>query len=136
MKKNGELRGCIGEFNPDVEVYKCVLRLGSSAAKDDSRFPPVDPEELKDIQIGITLFPENPLIKVNNVKEIEIGKHGLYIRKGLNRGTLLPQVAVEHNWNVLTFLQQTCRKAGLDRDEWMDPRTEIYMYSAEIFGED
>ena len=68
-------------------------------------------------------------------EEIEVGRHGIYIEKGFYRGVLLPQVATEHGWDRATFLEQTCRKAGLPADSWKDPATEIFVFSAEVFGE-
>jgi uncharacterized protein (TIGR00296 family) len=74
-----------------------------------------------------------PLQRIKDINEIEIGKHGLYIKKGFYSGLLLPQVATEYNWDRQTFMEETCRKAGLHRNAWREKGTEVYMFSADIF---
>ncbi len=90
-------------------------------------------EELSDIDIEISVL--SPLRKISNVKEIEVGRHGIYIIRGGRRGTLLPQVALEQGWNREAFLRHTCMKAGLPPDAYKDEGTEIYIYDAQVFGE-
>ena len=135
LKKKGELRGCIGNFQPEFPLYMCILEMAKSAAVRDHRFPKVRPDELPDITVDITVFPPDPLRKISDISEIQIGKHGLYIKQGFNRGTLLPQVATEYNMDVQTFLEHTCRKAGLNKNAWKDKDTEIFVYPGEVFGE-
>ncbi|MEW6569867.1 MAG: AmmeMemoRadiSam system protein B [Nitrospirota bacterium] len=128
IKKNGSLRGCIGHVHPVMPLYQSVIKNAVSACSSDPRFPPVKPDELKDIDIEISLL--SPLRKLNDVKEIQIGRHGLVIRKGLRQGILLPQVAKENGWDRDTFLEQLCAKAGLQREAWRD--AELYLFTAEI----
>ena len=135
LKKKGDLRGCIGNFQPEYPLYMCVLEMARSAAIGDPRFPKVRPEEVPELTVDITVFPPDPLRKINDISEIEIGKHGLYIKRGFSRGTLLPQVATEYNWDVKTFLEHTCRKAGLPINAWKEEGTEIFVYPGEVFGE-
>ena len=89
--------------------------------------------KLNDLTFEISVL--SPLKRVKNIDEIEVGKHGLYIVHGYNSGLLLPQVAVEYEWDRETFLQETCHKAGLPPQVWMDKETEIYIFSADYFGD-
>jgi AmmeMemoRadiSam system protein A len=107
--------------------------MAVAAAFQDPRFPPLGPEELADLELEISVL--TPMQRIQKVEEIQVGKHGLYIVRGIYRGLLLPQVATEHNWDRLTFLEQTCAKAGLPADAWKDPAAQIYVFSAEIFSE-
>ncbi|MGB9607641.1 MAG: AmmeMemoRadiSam system protein A [bacterium] len=134
LKKAGFLRGCIGMIEPLKPLYQTVAEMAVAAAVEDPRFYPLTLEELPLIKIEISVL--SPLEKVKDVKEIEVGKHGLYIVKGFYRGLLLPQVATENNWDRETFLQHTCLKAGLTSNCWQEGDTEIYKFSAEVFGEE
>jgi AmmeMemoRadiSam system protein A len=136
LTEKGQLRGCIGRFDADLPLYQMVAEMAESAALKDPRFNPVRPEEIPNIEIEITVFPENPRKKITDIEEIEVGRHGLYIKQGRFGGTLLPQVASERGWDRITFLEQTCQKAFLPKDAWKDPRTEIYIYPGEIFHEE
>jgi len=132
LRKHGELRGCIGLFGSDMPLYKVVAEMAISAAVKDSRFDPITQDELKDVDYEISVL--SPLKKVNSWKDIEIGKHGVEIVKGLNRGVFLPQVATENNWDRETFLSVLCnQKAGLPTDCYKDPKTEIYVFTAQVF---
>lgn len=128
IKEKGQLRGCIGHVQPYMALYKSVIENAISAASEDPRFIPVTEDELKDLDIEITLL--SPLLPVNNVNNIIIGKHGLVIRKYNHSGILLPQVPVEFGWDRDTFLKQICYKAGLPGDAWKD--AELYYFTAEI----
>jgi len=135
LRKDGELRGCIGLFGSDMPLYKVVAEMAISAAAKDSRFYPVTQDELEDLEYEISVL--SPLKKVSSWKDIEIGKHGVEIVKGLNRGVFLPQVATENNWDLDTFMSVLCtQKAGLPSDCWKDPETEIYVFTAQVFGEE
>jgi AmmeMemoRadiSam system protein A len=131
LHRNQELRGCIGQLSPDQELYKVVQHCVLSAAMEDSRFSPVQKKELADLDIEISVL--TPLRRIRDVEEIEVGKHGLYIAQGHLRGLLLPQVATQHKWDRKTFLEQTCRKAGLPVSAWRDPKTSIHMFEAQVF---
>ncbi|MCX5907769.1 MAG: AmmeMemoRadiSam system protein B [Deltaproteobacteria bacterium] len=131
LHKQGRLRGCIGLIQPSKPLHQSVEQMAAAAAFDDPRFPPVSLKELKDLEIEISVL--TPLTRMKEVHEIEVGKHGLYIKKGFYSGLLLPQVATEYNWDRATFLEETCRKAGLHRNAWKDPDAEIYLFSADIF---
>jgi len=133
LHKNGELRGCIGFIEGVKPIYETIKEMAIAAAFKDPRFPPVQKAELPKIEIEISIL--TPLKEISSVSEIEIGKHGLLIRKGFNSGLLLPQVATEWNWDAETFLQQTCLKAGMNRNCWQDKDTQIFRFSAEIFSE-
>ena len=132
INKKGMLRGCIGYVLPTMPLYEAVSQAAVSAATKDGRFPPVSPGELSELELEISvLTPPRP---VKDTTEIEVGRDGLIIRKGLRSGLLLPQVASSRKWDRITFLQETCRKAGLPRDEWKSG-AQIYTFSAIVFGE-
>jgi len=133
LKKHGQLRGCIGTFEARGPLFRTVEEMAQAAAFNDPRFPPVTTEELRDLSIEISAL--TPLRKVGSIDEIEVGKHGIYIIRGFYRGVLLPQVATEYGWDKITFLEETCHKAGLPADAWKDKDTEIFIFSAEVFSD-
>ena len=131
IHKGGALRGCIGNIRGIKPLYKSVETMAEAAALDDPRFPPVTEKELKDLDIEISVL--TPFKQIDNINEIEVGKHGLFIEKGFFSGLLLPQVATEYGWDRETFLEQTCRKAGLPPHAWKEKDAKIYIFSADIF---
>lgn len=133
IKQAGSLRGCIGNFQSEHPLFREVAEIAVASASKDPRFYPLKKEDLNDFSLEISVL--SPLRKVENFEEIEVGKHGIYLEKGYYRGVLLPQVAVEHGWDRETFLRQTCLKAGLPGDSWKAEDAEIYIFSAQIFGE-
>src|SRR5258705_7339034 len=116
LHKAGNLRGCIGHVEPTEPLGSVVSRCAVSASSTDPRFPPLAPDELESIDIEISLL--GPLESINGPEDIVVGRHGLLIERGRQRGLLLPQVATEWQWNADTFLAHTCEKAGLPRDAW------------------
>ncbi len=132
IKKQGALRGCIGNFISNQPLYQLVQEMAVSAAARDPRFHPMKSDDLTDFEIDISVL--SPLVKAASVDEIQVGVHGIYIIKGNNRGVLLPQVATEYGWNRDQFLQHTCAKAGLPPDAWQG-ECDIYLFSAQVFGE-
>jgi len=133
LKKRGHLRGCIGYVKAVKPLWETVQEMALAAAFHDPRFPSLKSDELKDISVEISVL--SPLKRISDVNEIEVGKHGLYIVRGYNSGLLLPQVAVEYDWDKETFLSETCYKAGLPPNSWMEEDTEIYVFSADYFGD-
>lgn len=131
IHKRGQLRGCIGYIEGHGPLYKTVEEMAEAAAFRDPRFSPVTEKELPELDIEISVL--TPLKKITDVNEIEVGKHGIYIKKGWYSGLLLPQVATEYGWDRQTFLEHTCQKAGLPSNAWKDKDTEIYIFSADIF---
>jgi AmmeMemoRadiSam system protein A len=107
--------------------------MSAAAAFHDPRFRPLGQEELADLDVEISVL--TPMQRLDKVENIEVGKHGLYIEKGKNRGLLLPQVATDCRWDRTTFLEQTCSKAGLPPQAWKDPDTRIYTFTADIFSD-
>ena len=132
LNKDGQLRGCIGYIVAVKPLYETVAEMAINAAARDTRFSPVTADELDDIDIEISVL--SPLKTVEDINEIEVGKHGIIIRKGFNSGLLLPQVATEYGWDRDTFLQHTCLKAGLPPDSWKKG-AELQIFSAEVFRE-
>jgi hypothetical protein len=134
LKKNEELRGCIGTFEPETPLYENVIEMAIAAATQDPRFNPVKEDELDDLEYEISVL--SPLKKVDSYKDVEIGKHGVQIKKGSRSGVFLPQVATENNWDRDKFLSVLCsQKAGLSSDCWKDPETEIYVFTAQVFSD-
>ena len=129
----GNLRGCIGNITATTPLWMTVMSMAIEASTRDPRFPPVTPDELEDIDIEISAL--SPIWKIKDINEIEVGRHGIIIRKGFNQGLLLPQVATENGFDRISFLEHTCHKAGLDRNCYRDESCEIRIFSATIFGE-
>lgn len=128
----GKLRGCVGHVEPQKSLAETVARCAIAAAREDDRFDPVQPDEVAQLTIEISvLSPPKPITP----NEIIIGTHGLIIECGPFRGLLLPQVATERRWNADKFLLETCLKAGLPGDAWKSAETKILGFSAEIFSE-
>jgi AmmeMemoRadiSam system protein A len=128
---HGNLRGCVGYVLPVGSVYQAVAETARAAAFEDTRFHPVTLEEAPHLQIELSILtPPEPI----SPEAVKVGRHGLLITAGFRRGLLLPQVPVEHHWDRVTFLEQTCRKAGLPIDAWQTGAT-IEAFTAEVFGE-
>ncbi|HLX85788.1 MAG TPA: AmmeMemoRadiSam system protein A [Terriglobales bacterium] len=127
----GQLRGCVGYAMPVAPLYRAVAETACAAAFDDSRFVPVTKEEAPSLQIALSVLSRLFAIRPECV---EVGRHGLVISRGARRGLLLPQVPVENGWDRDTFLQQTCRKAGLPLDAWQTGAT-IEAFTAEVFAD-
>ena len=126
-----QLRGCVGYAVPIAPLYRAVAETARAAAFEDSRFLPVTKEEALKLEVSLSvlsrLFPIHP-------EAVEVGRHGLVISLGARRGLLLPQVAVEHGWDRETFLEQTCRKAGLPLDAWRKTAT-VEAFTAKVFSD-
>ncbi len=133
LTKKGSLRGCIGYIVAVKPLAVTIQEMAAAAAFRDPRFNPVKNEELNELEIEISVL--TPLQEITDINEIEVGKHGLIIERGANSGLLLPQVATDYGWDRNTFLEHTCKKAGLPENAWKDPQTTIKIFSAEIFHE-
>ena len=133
LKEAGELRGCIGYTSAVKPLYITVRDTATLAATQDPRFPQVTASELPKLEYEISVL--SPLRRVTDVQQIVVGQHGLLMKNGDSEGLLLPQVPVEQQWDRHTFLEQTCRKAGMRSDCWMDEDTDIFSFTAVVFGE-
>ncbi len=133
LHQSGRLRGCIGNFVSEGALLQTVQSMARAASQQDPRFPPVSPAETAGLDLEISVL--SPLKKIEDINEIEVGVHGIYLISPRGRGVLLPQVAVEYGWDRDTFLDQTCIKAGLNPGCWADPQTQILIFSAQIFSE-
>jgi AmmeMemoRadiSam system protein A len=129
----GALRGCIGTLERRRSLWSVVGEMAAAAATRDPRFPPIDPTDLRTMTVEISVL--SPDLRIHRPDEIEIGRHGLDVRRRGARGLLLPQVAVEHGFDREKFLAATCRKAGLPADAWQDTDTELRVFEAEVFGD-
>jgi AmmeMemoRadiSam system protein A len=131
---DGMLRGCIGHVEPVEPLWRSVRSNAVAAAFRDPRFNPVAPDELDRIRIEISVM--SPLTRLDDPSSITVGVHGLMIERGPARGLLLPQVAHDHHWDRQTFLEHTCRKAGLDLGCWKDPNSIIHTFTVDSFAEE
>lgn len=131
IKKDGDLRGCIGRYIGDRPLYQLCQQMARAAALQDPRFSPITADELDDLKIEISVL--TPMQRLYNKNEIVIGRDGLFLQKGMYGGLLLPQVPVEQGWDVDEFLVHTCYKAGLPVDSLKSKDVEIYRFSAEVF---
>jgi AmmeMemoRadiSam system protein A len=127
-----ELRGCIGRVDADTPLYLAVEQLAVSAATRDPRFEPLRAEDLPETRIEISILSP---VRTGKADDVEIGKHGLVITRGVRRGLLLPQVAVEHGLSRERFLDETCAKAGLPPGAWKEAGTILQLFTADVFRE-
>ena len=140
LNSNLGLRGCIGYPLPDNKLFNALEDASIAAATEDPRFPSVKSKELESITFEVTILTPPEKISVNKPEEylskIKVGRDGLIVRNGFSSGLLLPQVPVEYNWNVREFLEYTCEKAGLPKDYWKNPNTEIQKFEGIVFKEE
>ena len=127
----GQLRGCVGHVVPVSSLYRTIAETARAAAFEDTRFWPVSREELPALEVSLSIL--SPLTPIRP-DEVEVGRHGLLVSTGSRRGLLLPQVPVEHGWDRITFLEQTCQKAGLPPDAWRRGAS-LEAFTAEVFGD-
>ena len=135
LTNRGRFRGCIGHFDADFPLFRIVSQMATAAATQDYRFmyDPVSVEEMSEIEIKISVL--SPLMKIDSVDEIEVGKHGIYVKYGSRGGTYLPEVAVDMGWDRIEFLEHCCvEKAGLSKDAWKKDAN-IYIYSSQILSD-
>ena len=130
---SGQLRGCIGHIDADEPLPRSVARCAVAACSEDPRFAAVSAVELALLRLELSLL--GPMERADGPADVEVGRHGLMIEMGRRRGLLLPQVAIEWQWDAATFLTQTCRKAGLAPDSW-ERGALVWKFEAEVFGDD
>ncbi|MFH1841082.1 MAG: AmmeMemoRadiSam system protein B [Candidatus Shapirobacteria bacterium] len=134
LRKKGELRGCLGEFEPRKPLYWVIQEMAIAAATRDRRFLPVTARELGELKIEISVMTAKK--KIGDWRKIQLGKHGVVVQKGYRSGTFLPQVAEETGWGLEEFLGQLCsQKAGLAKDCYKDPAISLEVFEVKIFGE-
>nr|MDO8114012.1 TIGR00296 family protein [Candidatus Sigynarchaeota archaeon] len=145
LRKHGEpvdesLRGCIGMIEAREPLVAGVVHMALAAGLEDPRFPQVSASELDHLDFEVTAMTVPKLLETKDPeaikKSIKIGRDGLIMGRGYRRGLLLPQVPVEYDWDVETFLMHTCGKAGLPGDAWQKKDTQIYTFQGEIFEEE
>ncbi|MBN1360767.1 MAG: AmmeMemoRadiSam system protein A [Sedimentisphaerales bacterium] len=137
LKNRGRLRGCIGQFTSDKPLIELVVQMAKASATSDPRFlaNPISSRELEHLDVEISVL--SPLARTDDPLSLRLGTDGIYIRKGCTSGCFLPQVATETGWTKEEFLSYCCaHKAGLPADAWQDPKTEVYLFTAEVFGAD
>ena len=135
LKQGDHLRGCIGRFVSDCPLVESVVEMGRAAACEDPRFVNhrIVPDELSRLHLEISVL--SPLQRTDNPLDLRLGVDGIYIKRGHASGCFLPQVATETGWSQEEFLSICCaHKAGLPSDAWQDPQTEVYLFTAEVFG--
>ena len=132
LTRGGKLRGCVGRVEDPGPLAEEVMRAAINAALHDPRFPPVAAGEVDTLEIEISVLSSLEPISVD---QIIAGHHGLMVVRSPFRGLLLPQVAAGRQWSGQQFLEETCAKAGLPRDAWRNPATQVSAFTAEIFSE-
>jgi len=135
LKNHGQLRGCIGQFTSEIPLLELVVEMAKASATGDPRFfaDPITADELEQLDIEISVL--SPLKRTDDPLSLRLGLDGIYIKKGTASGCFLPQVATETGWSKEDFLSYCCaHKAGLAPDAWKDPDTEVYLFTAEVFG--
>jgi len=137
LKNRGRLRGCIGQFISDSPLIELVAEMAKTSATGDPRFfaDPITADELEKLDVEISVL--SPLKQTDDPLSLKLGVDGIYIKKGRASGCFLPQVATETGWSKEEFLSYCCsHKAGLAADAWQDPDTEVYLFTAKVFGAD
>jgi len=137
LKSAGQLRGCIGQFVTDQPLLLTVRQMAVAATTQDPRFVAnrISPDEVADLEIEISVL--SPLKRTDDPLSLQLGKHGIYIKRGLQSGCFLPQVADETGWTREEFLSQCCQgKAGLPPEAWRQVETEVYLFTAEIIKQE
>ena len=129
--RGGRLRGCIGHIVGDQPLFRTIASMAQAAAFQDPRFPPLSRAQAGDVELEISVL--SPLTPCPDLNQVEVGRHGLLVRRGNRSGLLLPQVPVEWGWDRQTFLKQTCIKAGLPGACWQDPQAQWLWFEAEVF---
>jgi AmmeMemoRadiSam system protein A len=135
LKTRGRLRGCIGQFTSDRPLIELVVEMAEASASKDPRFfdHPLSVRDLGNLEIEISVL--SPLARTDDPLSLRLGVDGIYIKRGYAAGCFLPQVATETGWSKEEFLSFCCsHKAGLPPDAWKDPKTEVYLFTAEVFG--
>jgi uncharacterized protein len=139
LHENGELRGCIGYPEPIKPLIIALIEVAIGAATGDPRFAPLNSHELEKIEVEVSVLtpPERVIVDkpVEYLEKVDIGRDGLIIEKGAFRGLLLPQVPVEWGWDQNEFLTNTCLKAGMSPDCWLQEGVKIYSFQTQIFNE-
>jgi AmmeMemoRadiSam system protein A len=131
LRRSGQLRGCVGRVRTFLPLHKTVRECAVAAALSDPRFPPVRGSEVASLLLEVSVL--SPLVETKP-DEIEVGRHGLLISQHSKRGLLLPQVATEWNWDRTRFLEETCIKAGLSANAWLQG-ARIETFTAQVFSE-
>lgn len=135
LKNADQLRGCIGQFVSEKPLIELIVEMGKASASSDPRFlaNPITVGELDELDVEISVL--SPLKRVDDPLTLKLGEDGIYIKKGRSTGCFLPQVATETGWTKEEFLSYCCsHKAGLTADAWKDPQTEVFLFTAEVFG--
>lgn len=135
LKNHDRLRGCIGQFTSESPLIELIADMAKASATGDPRFfaDPISADELEQLDIEISVL--SPLQRTDDPLSLRLGTDGIYIKKGRASGCFLPQVATEAGWGKEEFLSYCCaHKAGLPADAWKDPKTEVYLFTAEVFG--
>ncbi len=133
LHTGGELRGCIGHLGESKPLYKVIQEMAVAAASRDPRFPPLEPDDLDNTEIEISVL--GAAEPVSDPADITLGEHGLVIEQGQHRGLLLPQVAIEHQLDAVGFLEAVCRKANLPENAWSSPQATVQRFTAQVFSD-
>jgi len=128
-----DLRGCIGSFRPLGSLAGTVARMAVAAASEDPRFRPIVSQDVAELRVAVSAL--EPPRRLADPRAVEVGRDGLVVKRGWQRGALLPKVAVEHRWDAEAFLRHTCLKAGLPPTAWQAPDCEVEAFEADEFGE-
>jgi len=137
LKNRDRLRGCIGQFTSDGPLIELVAGMAKASATGDPRFfaDPITADELEKLDVEISIL--SPLKRTDDPLSLKLGVDGIYIKRGRASGCFLPPAATETGWSKEEFLSYCCaHKAGLAADAWKDPETEVYLFTADVFGAD
>ncbi len=133
LDKDGQLRGCIGQIVPsDQPLWQVVRDMAVAACSEDGRFNPVAKDELSKLEYEVSVL--STPAPIDDWHKIELGKHGVIMKKGGRSGVFLPQVATDTGWTLEEFLSELCwQKAGLSPTCYQDKDTQILTFTAQVF---
>jgi AmmeMemoRadiSam system protein A len=133
LHRGPELRGCIGTLQATTPLYRIIQEMVIAAASRDARFAPIAEGEVDQLNIEISVL--GGARRIHDAGEVVIGEQGVCVSRGERRGLLLPQVAVEHDWDAATFLDRACEKGGLPAGAWRDPEATVEVFGAQVFDD-
>jgi AmmeMemoRadiSam system protein A len=133
LTRDGQLRGCIGTFQPRQALGRTIIEMGKAAATDPRfTWDPITPGEIPQLTLEVSVL--SPLEKTDAPESLQVGVHGIYIIAGSGAGCFLPEVATDMGWDAVTFLDQCCtHKAGLPAGAWRQPDAAVYLFTSEKF---
>jgi MEMO1 family protein len=133
LKEAGELRGCVGQVEPEYPLFQAIVRSALDAALNDRRFEPVTAKELSALSFEVTALSVPR--EVPSYRDIVLGRHGIILAAEGRRALFLPQVPGEQGWDLEATLRALSTKAGLQQDAWREHSARFSVFTGVVFHE-